>query len=97
MTEALSDAAVARLKAYCTRATYGAPYYADNGYGRGAAYAARELWRLVWRDTEARDVLLAAGADRNAWRDLSALVDDKHGFVLLDLVSAMERKARAAV
>jgi hypothetical protein len=59
---------------------------------RNMRYVGAELRRVVWRDVEVRDVLLAA-EDRAVWDALNDLLTAHgaagHGLSLLDLVTAM--------
>jgi hypothetical protein len=89
----LSDAAKRRLSAYCSRAVYSRSEVADNGRGRDVRVVNADLRRIIWRDTEVRDVLLRAGEDRNAWDALVGQVDVKLALPLLDVVSAMSLEA----
>jgi hypothetical protein len=89
----LSDAAKRRLSAYCSRAVYSRSEVADNGRGRDVRVVNADLRRIIWRDTEVRDVLLRAGEDRNAWDALVGQVDVELALPLLDVVSAMSLEA----
>ena len=90
----LSDAAKRRLGAYCSRAVYSRSEVADNGRGRDVRVVNADLRRIIWRDTEVRDVLLTAGEDRNRWDALVGQVDVELALPLLDVVSAMSLEAR---
>ena len=90
----LSEAAVSRLRQYCNRAVYSRSDLVDNGMGRECRYLDADLRRIIWRDSEVRDVLIRAGEDRNAWDALVASVGRDRGLGLLDLVSAMSLEAR---
>jgi hypothetical protein len=68
--------------------------FVDNGDGREARYLDPELRRIIWRDTDVRDVLIAAGEDRGAWNTLVAVVGNNRGLALLELVSAMSLQGR---
>jgi hypothetical protein len=62
--------------------------------GRGLSYIGFRLRRLVWADTEVRDVLLVAADDRAVWDELVGLLAARgaSGFSLLDLVTAVSLK-----
>ena len=61
---------------------------------RSLSYIDFRLRRLVWADTEVRDVLLVAADDRAVWDELVGLlaVRAASGFSLLDLVTAVSLK-----
>jgi hypothetical protein len=97
----LSDAAIRRLVHYCRRAPLTAPDFVEmrgEGVmdGRSVRYVGAELRRVVWRDVEVREVLLAA-AERAVWDTLLEELAERgarsHGLDLLDLVSAMSLEA----
>jgi hypothetical protein len=90
----MNEAATRRLRAYCARAVYSRSEVADNGRGRDVRVVNADLRRIIWRDSEVRDVLLEAGEDRNAWDALVGQVSPELGLPLLDLVSAMSLEAR---
>lgn len=62
--------------------------------GRGLSYIGFRLRRLVWADTEVRDVLLVAADDRAVWDELVGLLAARgaSGFSSLDLVTAVSLK-----
>ena len=64
------------------------------GRGRGLSYIGFRLRRLVWADTEVRDVLLVAADDRAVWDELVGLLAARgaSGFSSLDLVTAVSLK-----
>ena len=90
----LSEAAEKRLGQYCSRARYSRSDVVDNGRGRECRYLDADLRRIIWNDSEVRDVLIRAGEDRNAWNALVATVGRGRGLALLDLVSAMGLEVR---
>ena len=90
----LSEAAEKRLGQYCGRARYSRSDVVDNGRGRECRYLDADLRRIIWNDSEVRDVLIRAGEDRNAWNALVATVGRGRGLALLDLVSAMGLEVR---
>lgn len=90
----LSDAAARRLRAYCSRARRSRSDICATPSGREVRYISADLRRVIWNDVAVRDVLIAAGEDRNAWDALVASVGRDRGLALLDLVSAMSLEAR---
>ena len=64
--------------------------------GRAVRYVGAELRRLVWRDGEVREALLAA-EDRTVWdallEALRRVGARSQGLALLDLVTAMSLEA----
>jgi hypothetical protein len=92
----LSDAALRRLVHYCRRVEQTPSEFVDVD-GRNVRYVGGELRRLVWRDVEVRDALLAAGDDcgpRGALAGaLEAVGAVGFGLNLLDLVTAMSLEA----
>ena len=88
---ALSDAGWRRLVAYCRRERFTERELVER-CGRNVVYVGS---RLVWADTEVRDVLPAAGDDRAAWNELADLVEARgeSAFSLLDIATAMSLEA----
>jgi hypothetical protein len=100
----LSDAAVRRLVHYCRRAASTSPDFVEmrgEGVmdGRHVRYVGADLRRVVWRDVEVRDALLAA-EERAVWEAplevLAARGARSQGLSLLDLVTAMSLERAAA-
>jgi hypothetical protein len=99
----LSDLALRRLVHYCRRAPLTPPEFVEiRGQGvmdgRNVRYVGAELRRVVWRDVEVRDALLAA-EDRAVWEALVAVLAARgaegHVLNLLDLVTAMSLESRS--
>ena len=90
----LSDAGWRRLVHYCRRERLTARELVEDR-GRSVSYVGSRLRRLVWADTEVRDVLLVAADDRAVWDELVSLLAARgaSGFSLLDLVTAVSFEA----